>query len=56
MKKALLVFIVLTSLASCGPKRLGCGPRSCLIDIEKQKIETKKILQLQDFLFITVVA
>ena len=22
-------------MASCGPKRLGCGPRSCMIEMPK---------------------
>jgi hypothetical protein len=29
MKKIIVLFIVCLFVASCGPKRLGCGPRRC---------------------------
>ena len=39
MKKILLILIVAT-LYSCGPKRLGCGPgRRCDVDTQKEKLK-----------------
>lgn len=39
MKKILLL-LILTTLYSCGPKRLGCGPgRRCDVDTQKEKIK-----------------
>lgn len=32
MKKSLTILLLLCYLTSCGPKRLGCGPRSCAIE------------------------
>lgn len=38
--KKILLFLILASLYSCGPKRLGCGPgRRCNIDTNKEKIK-----------------
>jgi hypothetical protein len=35
--KKLFLFILLITLYSCGPRRLGCGPRGCDINVEKEK-------------------
>lgn len=31
--------------ASCGPKRLGCGPRRCETDVKKIEYKPDKIIQ-----------
>lgn len=55
MKKIILLLMILSIFASCGPRRLGCGPypRRCYMEPakDKSKPEQKKILQLQDLLF-----
>jgi len=33
MKKIILIVIGCLVLASCGPRRLGCGPRRCEVKI-----------------------
>jgi hypothetical protein len=35
MKKLILLLLLIT-FYSCGPRRLGCGPRGCDINIEKE--------------------
>lgn len=38
MKKIVALVILLGFIASCGPKRLGCGPgRRCMVEIPKEK-------------------
>ena len=32
MKKLLILALLFAFLTSCGPKRMGCGPRSCAIE------------------------
>jgi hypothetical protein len=32
MKKLLILALLFGFLTSCGPKRMGCGPRSCSIE------------------------
>ncbi|WP_262896770.1 hypothetical protein [Flavobacterium macrobrachii] len=32
MKKFILIVLLFGFLTSCGPKRMGCGPRSCSIE------------------------
>ncbi|WP_262887311.1 hypothetical protein [Flavobacterium solisilvae] len=32
MKKLLISILLICLLTSCGPKRMGCGPRSCSIE------------------------
>lgn len=34
--KKIAVFFLITVLYSCGPKRLGCGPRRCEVDSKKE--------------------
>ncbi|RKS00734.1 hypothetical protein C8C84_0360 [Flavobacterium sp. 102] len=38
MKKILAIFVLVSFITSCGPKRLGCGPGRC--DIETPKTTT----------------
>ena len=33
MKKTFTLLVLICFMASCGPKRLGCGPRSCMNEI-----------------------
>lgn len=41
--KIVLIFVGLLFLTSCGPKRLGCGPRRCEVkSSEIQKINVQK--------------
>ncbi len=35
MKKIAFIIFILIVLCSCGPRRLGCGPRRCSIDVQK---------------------
>jgi predicted small lipoprotein YifL len=38
--KKILIILILASLYSCGPKRLGCGPsRRCDVDTQKEMIK-----------------
>jgi len=41
--KKLLLFILLITFYSCGPRRLGCGPRGCEINIEKKNYNINPI-------------
>lgn len=36
-KKITLLAVIAIVFASCGPKRLGCYNRRCLVEVEKQK-------------------
>lgn len=50
MKKTnnIILLFILIMFASCGPKRLGCGPRRCEIKtIDIQKIEAQKNPELK---------
>ncbi|MDD2985372.1 hypothetical protein [Flavobacterium sp.] len=34
--KKLLLLLILVTFYSCGPRRLGCGPRGCDINLQKE--------------------
>ncbi|UPQ80061.1 hypothetical protein M0M57_04315 [Flavobacterium azooxidireducens] len=42
MKKLLLLLFLIT-FCSCGPRRLGCGPRGCDINVEKENYNINPI-------------
>ncbi len=61
MKKLLLILATISFLVSCGPKRMGCGPRrNCEIvtktnSISPYKLEVKKeTLKLPNFFLLIV--
>jgi hypothetical protein len=37
MKKILAIIVLMGLLTSCGPKRLGCGPGRCNIEMPEHK-------------------
>jgi hypothetical protein len=38
MRKAVFYLLLVIFLASCGPRRMKCGPgRRCLVDVPKEK-------------------
>ncbi|WP_156900417.1 hypothetical protein [Flavobacterium filum] len=41
--KKIAIFFLITILYSCGPKRLGCGPRRCEVDSKKEIPNSKPI-------------
>ncbi|WP_353078282.1 hypothetical protein [Flavobacterium sp.] len=45
MKKIILIVIGCLVLASCGPRRLGCGPRRC--EVKNPTIITSDIQKIQ---------
>ncbi|WP_353078510.1 hypothetical protein [Flavobacterium sp.] len=45
MKKIILIVIGCLVLASCGPRRLGCGPRRC--EVKTPTIITLDIHKIQ---------
>jgi len=45
MKKIILILIGCLVLASCGPRRLGCGPRRC--EVKNPTIITSDIQKIQ---------
>lgn len=45
MKKIILIVIGCLVLASCGPRRLGCGPRRC--EVKTPTIITSVIQKIQ---------
>lgn len=40
-EKIIFTLLILSFLASCGPRRYGCGPRRC--EIKKIELPTSKI-------------
>lgn len=42
MKKTLVLLLLSYIITSCGPKRLGCGPGRCDLEMPKQKAELLK--------------
>ncbi|WP_396149098.1 hypothetical protein [Flavobacterium sp.] len=45
MKKIILIVIGCLGLTSCGPRRLGCGPRRC--EVKTPTIITSDIQKIQ---------
>jgi hypothetical protein len=41
--KKIVILLFLSTLYSCGPKRLGCGPRRCEVDLKKEIPNSKPI-------------
>ena len=38
MKNKMLLLLAILLLASCGPKRLGCGPKRRCVSVEKVEV------------------
>ena len=50
MKKIILIVFLVFFLVSCGPRRMGCGPRSCSVSAKQIFDQTRKNETLENLL------